>query len=61
MQFCGSAVRLSYLFSQVTLSLSYAVRELVLFIVQKVAIFYVYVSNTVGFFRTRELTRLLTA
>lgn len=42
------------------LSLSYAVREFVLFIVQKVILFYVYVSNTVGFFSTRELIRLLT-
>lgn len=42
------------------LSLSYAVREFVLFIVQKVIIFYVYFSSTVGFFFTRELIRLLT-
>lgn len=59
MQFCRSAVHLSYLFSKVMLSQSYAVREFVLFIVQKVIIFYVY-FNTVGFLFTRELIRLLT-
>lgn len=60
MQFCRSAVHLTYLFSKVMLSLSYAVREFVLFIVQKVIIFYVYVGNTVGFFFTRELIWSLT-
>lgn len=46
MHFWGSAVYLSYLFSKVMLSLSYAVTEFLLFIVQKIISYFFYILST---------------